>query len=73
MHSQPNLARGAGTSPSPASAYPIPLWVKAFAVLALIAVVIVAALHLADLGMGHLAHGGLDAHAPLAGHGQHQP
>jgi hypothetical protein len=73
LHSQPNSARDAGTRPSPASAYPIPLWVKVFAVVALIAVAIVVALHLVGLGLGHLAHGGMDAHAPLAGHGQHQP
>jgi hypothetical protein len=51
----------------------MPGWVKVFAVLALIAIAMVAALHLAGLGMGHLDHGGSDAHAPLAGHGQHQP
>jgi hypothetical protein len=61
------------SSPSPAPAYKIPGWVKAFAGLALVAAAIVAALHLAGLGMGHLAHGSMDADAPLAAHSQHQP
>jgi hypothetical protein len=43
-----------------------------FAVLALVAIALVTALHLSGLGMGHLTHGGTDAHAPLAAHDQHQ-
>ena len=72
MHAQSNPSRGAGASPRPAPANKMPGWVKAFAALALVAIAIVAALHLAGLGMGHLAHGNSDAHAPLAGHDRHQ-
>jgi hypothetical protein len=73
LNSKPNPARGAGASPSPTSAHPMPRWVKVFAVLALIGVTLAAALHIAGVGMGHLAHKGMDAHAPLTGHGEHQP
>ena len=73
MHSQSEPHRGAGTSPGPARAYPMPGWVKVFAVLALIAIAIFAALHIAGLGMGYLGHGGMEAHAPAAGHDQHRP
>jgi hypothetical protein len=51
----------------------MPGWVKVFAVLALIAIAIFAALHIAGLGMGYLGHGGMEAHAPAAGHDQHRP
>jgi hypothetical protein len=73
LHSQSNPNRGAGASPIPASVFPMPGWVKVFAFVALVVIAVVAALHFAGVGMGHLAQDGMDAHAPLAGHGQHRP
>jgi hypothetical protein len=73
LHPYPNPSRGAGASSNRAPAYKMPGWVKVFAVVALFAVAIVTALHLAGLGPRHLPHGGTVPQAPLAGHGQHQP
>jgi hypothetical protein len=51
----------------------MPRWVKIFAVVAVIAVAIIASLHLAGGGMGHLAQGDTDTHAAPAGHDRHLP
>jgi len=63
----------AGIYPRSVSATPMPAWVKIFAAICLIVVVIFAAMHLAGGGMGPLDHGTMNAHAPPAEHAQHRP
>jgi hypothetical protein len=50
-----------------------PRWVKVLGVIALLAVAISAGIHLAGGDMGHLMHGGMPVHDPLAEQGSHAP
>jgi hypothetical protein len=73
LRARPNRTHDADASPERASPYRTPSWVKVFGVLAFIAIVIFAIVHLAGGGMGHMAHGGMDAPVPPVEHGQHRP
>jgi len=51
----------------------MPRWVKIFGVVAFIVIAIIAGLHLAGGGMGHLAHRDMDTGTAPAGHDRHLP
>jgi hypothetical protein len=73
MRLDANRPQGAEVSPSQASAYRTPRWVKVFGVLTFIVIAIFAASHLVGGYGEHMAHGGMDAHVPPAEHSQHRP
>jgi hypothetical protein len=55
------------------AAHEMPRWVKTFGVVAAIAVVGLAAFHLAGGGMGQMGHGNISAHVMSAEHGHDVP
>jgi len=63
--------RKADPARQPADA--MPRWVKIFGAVALIVIAMIAGLHLAGGGMGHLAHGDMDTDTAPAGHDRHLP
>ena len=72
MRSDPDSGRAAGAKTERPAAHEMPRWVKIFGVAAAIAVSAFAVLHLADSGIGHLAHGNMDTPPMTADH-QHVP
>jgi len=73
LRSRPDRTHGENVSPGRVPVHRTPGWVKMFGVVAIIAIAMFAALHFVDEGIGHLAHGAMDAHAPSAEHDQHRP
>jgi hypothetical protein len=73
LRSHTNAAYDANASPGRFPAHRTPRWVKVFGVLALIALAIFAALHLAGGVTGHLSHDAMDAEALPPEHHRHLP
>ena len=63
----------AGSIPARRPADAIPCWVKIFGAVAVIVIAIIAGLHLAGSGMGHLAHGDTDIHTAPTGLSRRSP
>lgn len=63
MPAHPVTERIADPKPARRPTDRMPRWVKIFAVVAVIAVAVIAGLHLAGSGMAHLAHGDTNTHA----------
>jgi len=73
LRQHPDPESNVGGPPGRAGADGTPRWVKAFGAVALIAIAILALVHLAGGDMGHLSHGDMDAHAPPGQHTGHEP
>jgi hypothetical protein len=71
MH--PDSDRVAAQQRTGRAADEMPRWVKIFGVVGAIAVAAFAVLHIAGGGMGHMAHGNMDAHSMSAGHHRDVP
>ena len=73
MPSHPVFERKADPTGARRPADAMPGWVKIFGAMALIMLAIVAGLHLAGGGMGHLSHDNMDTDTAPAGHDRHLP